>query len=607
MKKILVFVSLISATQIVYAAKPEQPWLLTPASATPLPLATPVTFTWANTKPSPRYRFVISSTPDFSGYNQKTNTCRSKTTCFTTMVTKLTYLLSNTNAVLKPDNNYYWRVEAVNNSGESSISDIRAFTFGSPTVALDAKYAVVAPIVTNVPPSPASVEQGNPITLAVTLDVALPAGYSVKVDYGYGLVAMTGSGTSFTLTVTPSKSASYNIGIYDSKNVLKSNKVSGNFEVTAPILANVAPVLTLKSTVSKIAKIDTNKIYTVELSASDGNGNLRQINMEWGDGSSDLVSVTDGETVSLTHIYTTVSTPTWKATALDYSDTTPPSNVSNEVFQLVTVSAPVVPIVTPPVITPPVIMPPATVPPVPNYTRISIDGSANPSSVAKWGCSQDIKSKLMWEIKTKDGGLHDEDWTYSWLEPDMTKNGGYRGVENGGICKGTKCNTDAFIKAANAEKLCGKDTWRLPTKEELKSLVICPLSAIAIVPPNGFSTTYQANEISDICVNTNSPLDSYNLMPTIDTDYFPNTRTDWYWTSETYIPTLSKPTPPLCPKPPIKPTVGSPSPTCTIKLPVYDSAWNVSFYDSHVSAANKGNAARVRLVSGDNSPATTIP
>ncbi|MDD2865348.1 MAG: DUF1566 domain-containing protein, partial [Methylococcales bacterium] len=144
-------------------------------------------------------------------------------------------------------------------------------------------------------------------------------------------------------------------------------------------------------------------------------------------------------------------------------------------------------------------------------------------------------------------------------------------------CNGVvKCNTDVFIKAVNAEKLCGKENWRLPTKQELEKLVVCP---------NGETPNRPANEKSDICLETNPPLDPYNPRPSIpfiDTVYFPNTKTDWYWTSDTYIPTLSSAAKPL---------------TSKQKKPVYDSAWNVSFYDGHVRADNKANAAKVRLVS----------
>ena len=261
--------------------------------------------------------------------------------------------------------------------------------------------------------------------------------------------------------------------------------------------------------------------------------------------------------------------------------------------------------------------------------------------MTKWGCTLDTTSNLMWEVKTNDGYLRDKDWTYSWYEPDTKKNPSYRGLENGGVCKGlNKCNTDAYIKKVNAEKLCGEDTWRLPTKKELENLVVCP---------NGLSPNYLANEISDICAETNPLLDPFNPIPStpfINNDYFPNTKTDWYWTSETYIPTLSadamSPSSPLCyptkattattvtpvatttpttPTTPtttattattatsVKPVVTTSKPAttpCTTIAPFYDSAWNVGFYDGHTRPDHKGNAVGVRLVSGGAAAATTV-
>ncbi len=207
--------------------------------------------------------------------------------------------------------------------------------------------------------------------------------------------------------------------------------------------------------------------------------------------------------------------------------------------------------------------------------------------MTKWGCTLDATNNLMWEVKTNDGYLRDKDWTYSWYEPDTKKNPYYRGVENGGVCKGlNKCNTNAYIKKVNAEKLCGKDTWRLPTKKELENLVVCP---------NGLSPNYLANEISDICAETNPLLDPFNPIPStpfINNDYFPNTKTDWYWTSDTYIPNLSADaiSPPLC-----------------YPASSYDAAWNVGFYDGHTRPDHKGNAISIRLVSGGTTGGAAVP
>lgn len=571
MKKFLVFASLIGISQFVHAAQtPEQPWLTYPQSGATLPTNLPAFFMWENTKGSgiTNYRLVISTDAAFSGFNQKTKLCTNTTTCFTDKTAKKNYVLrKTTGSILKNDTNYYWFVEAITLSG-TSVFDVRGFSFGSPTTPLDAPYTVISPNITGTSTDISSVESGKPIVISALLDGTLPTGYSVKVDYGNGLITMTPSATGATYSATPTKSATYSVGIYDDKNILKSNKLTGKFEVTAATTGGSttgkAPVLTLVSDATTIATAKQGVTYTIKLSATDADTNLKQVVMDWGDGSSDTVSVEDGVTRSLTHVYSTAASFTWTATAYDSTNL-----ASNVVTQAVTVTAPVVTVPD----TPPVVEPPKT----PLYSAISYSGNPTSSSV-DWGCTLDSTSNLMWEIKTDNNDLHDKDWTYSWFEPDTTKNGGYQGgTENGGRCNGVvKCNTDVFIKAVNAEKLCGKENWRLPTKEELEKLVVCP---------NGETADRPANETSDICLTTNPPLNPYNprpSIPLIDTTYFPNTKTDWYWTSDTYIPTPLSTAKPL---------------TSKQKKPVYDSAWNVSFYDGHVRADNKANAVRVRLVS----------
>lgn len=606
MKKFLVFVSLIGATQTVFAAVPEQPWLLTPTSANPLPLATPISFSWANTKPAAKYRLIVSSTSNFSGYNSKTHSCVK--TCFTTTLSKLTYDLADTNALLKPDNNYYWRVEALNAAGLSSLSDIRAFAFGTPITPIDAKFLLAAiPVVTDVPPSPSSVVQGTPITFAATLDIPLPTGYNVKIYYGNGLITMkdTGAavaGTSFNYVATPSvKSSLYTIGIYDSKNVLKSNKVTGNFEVTPAIPPNVPPTLSIVSGGLTTANVDAD--YTVTLSATDANSDLRLISMDWGDSTGDSLNLAEGESVIFSHSYNPAGSYTWTANAYDYSDAV--SLVS--ATKTVVVNVPAAPVTT---------------------------SATTTTTTNKTGCSAD-KNGLMWEVKTNDSLLHDKDWTYSWYEPDASKNGGYAGVEHGGTCHGTsKCNTYDYINTVNAEGLCGLTNWRLPTKAELESLVLCS---------DKKSRAFSANEKGDIC--TGSP-----TSPTIDTVKFPNTKSDWFWTSSTVnLPvviakavattttgtaatttatgatgttgtstttagtttattgtttgtttatTSTGTTTPVTPVAiaPTKPTTGTVSST-TAKLDAI-SAWTVVFFNGYNAPANKGNAVGVRLVSG---------
>ena len=142
------------------------------------------------------------------------------------------------------------------------------------------------------------------------------------------------------------------------------------------------------------------------------------------------------------------------------------------------------------------------------YSKISNSG-ATLSATAKlgtgsndWACTKDTKTGLIWEVKTTDGGLRDLNNTYTWYEPNASKNGGDAGTQDNGTCKGSQCDTYAFTNAVNAKSLCGKKDWRMPTIDELKGLI---------------------TETSTV----NWP---FNESFYIDANYFPNT-SYWYWSS----------------------------------------------------------------------------
>lgn len=132
-----------------------------------------------------------------------------------------------------------------------------------------------------------------------------------------------------------------------------------------------------------------------------------------------------------------------------------------------------------------------------SFTKISSTGAELPASAIEWSCVKDNVTGLMWEVKTDDNGLHDKDWTYSWYEPDGTKNGGDVGTRSGGSCGGTsQCDTYGYVQAMNAASWCGVRDWRMPTHRELNSIV--------------------SND---------------RYSPAIDTAWFPNTLSTGFWSS----------------------------------------------------------------------------
>jgi hypothetical protein len=141
---------------------------------------------------------------------------------------------------------------------------------------------------------------------------------------------------------------------------------------------------------------------------------------------------------------------------------------------------------------------------------------------------QDNVTGLIWEVKTDDGSIHDKDNKYTWCDSNPATNGGHAGTCGDGT------DTEYFIDALNNAAFGGYTDWRLPSREELRSIV-------------DYAIPYPG--------------------PTIDTGYFPNTVSSYYWSSTTYANSTN-------------------------------GAWGVNFNDGHDSYGYKSNGRYVRAVRG---------
>ncbi len=135
-----------------------------------------------------------------------------------------------------------------------------------------------------------------------------------------------------------------------------------------------------------------------------------------------------------------------------------------------------------------------------SYTKLDASGKDLPDNAAEWVMVRDNVTGLIWEVKQNKDGVndysnpHDADNTYTWFDSNPETNGGYAGTPGDGT------DTEDFINELNASKFGGYSDWRLPTREELRSIV-------------DYSTSYP--------------------ISTINSKYFPNSVSSCYFSSTT--------------------------------------------------------------------------
>ena len=129
-----------------------------------------------------------------------------------------------------------------------------------------------------------------------------------------------------------------------------------------------------------------------------------------------------------------------------------------------------------------------------SFIKVSAQGEPMDIWSGPWSCVYDKNSGLLWEIKTDAEDIHHTSWTFSWFNEGI-------GVDNSGDCyfEAARCDAEDLLRRVNQKKLCGVDGWRLPTADELVSLV-------SVTAPPGDAL--------------------------IDSDFFPYTQRGDYWTKD---------------------------------------------------------------------------
>src|SRR6056297_813215 len=171
-----------------------------------------------------------------------------------------------------------------------------------------------------------------------------------------------------------------------------------------------------------------------------------------------------------------------------------------------------------------------------SFTKLDASGNELPDDAESWVMVRDNVTGLIWEVKQDKNNTenyanpHDADNKYTWYDPNPETNGGIAGEEN-------EPNTLDFITELNNANFGGYSDWRMPSREELRSIV------------------------------------DYNIPypgPCVNTVFFPNTTASNYWSATTYA---------LDP----------------------DCAWNMNFYGGYGSYGNKSSNDYVRAVRGGQS------
>jgi hypothetical protein len=140
----------------------------------------------------------------------------------------------------------------------------------------------------------------------------------------------------------------------------------------------------------------------------------------------------------------------------------------------------------------------------PGWDFAKVDGSGTvlaEGDAAGHECILDRRTGLLWEVKRADPGPRHGDATYSWFSSEDESNGGERGEQGGGTCELERCDTEAYVAFINASTLCGRDDWRMPSRDEVLTLV--------------------------------DPA-RIGKGPTFDPEYFPATAAGEYWTATTF-------------------------------------------------------------------------
>lgn len=185
------------------------------------------------------------------------------------------------------------------------------------------RIEIVAPSIKSVNASPYTITAGATITFSAALSTSLPSGYSITVDYGAGQKSMSGSSTSYAHTTpainTPGTNRPFTVYLKNSSGSTIDTK-GGAFTVESQPDPK-PPTVSISSASSSVTQ---GTIYSIRLDCRDPDGNLKNVFVNWGDGSTNGVVELGGsqDYADLTHTYSTPGSYTWRAEVHDHNELT---------------------------------------------------------------------------------------------------------------------------------------------------------------------------------------------------------------------------------------------------------------------------------------------
>lgn len=106
----------------------------------------------------------------------------------------------------------------------------------------------------------------------------------------------------------------------------------------------------------------------------------------------------------------------------------------------------------------------ATTWPATGKTKVDANGRALAADAVSWSCVRDNNSGLMWEVKNTTDANH-----LRYVGKFYTNHANYD--DSSADLIDAASNSVGFVRAVNAQGLCGATDWRMPTKDELIGLL----------------------------------------------------------------------------------------------------------------------------------------